>query len=68
MRPITAGELRLRTFGAAMWHRPVTMLRQVRMIPTAESVLLMGVSVGLSFVIVFMIGPALGEMMKMIAS
>jgi hypothetical protein len=56
------------TVGAAMRRRPVTMLRRVRVVPTAEFVLLMGVAVGLSFVIVFMIGPALGEMMKMIAS
>jgi hypothetical protein len=39
-------------------------LRQTRVIPAAEIVLLMGVSAGMSFVIVFMIGPALGAMLR----
>jgi ABC-type antimicrobial peptide transport system permease subunit len=39
-------------------------LRQFRVIAAAESILLMGVSVGMSFVIVFMLGPALGEVLR----
>ena len=45
-------------------RRGVLALRQVRVIAAAESVLLMGVSVGMSFVIVFMLGPALGEVLR----
>jgi hypothetical protein len=52
------------TVGAAIRRRRRTMLRQVRIIPAAEFVALMGIAVGMSFVIVFMLGPALGEMLR----
>jgi hypothetical protein len=50
--------------GTVLRRRGVAALRQVQVIPAAEIVLLMGVSVGMSFVIVFMLGPALGEMLR----
>ncbi|MGA8616473.1 MAG: hypothetical protein WB760_33210 [Xanthobacteraceae bacterium] len=50
--------------GAVIRRRGVSALRQVQVIPAAEFVLLMGVAVGMSFVIVFMLGPALGEMLR----
>ena len=50
--------------GVVIRRRGVSALRQVQVIPAAEFVLLMGVSVGMSFVIVFMLGPALGEMLR----
>jgi hypothetical protein len=53
------------TVGAAIRRRRRTMLRQVRIIPAAEFVALMGIAVGMSFVIVFMLGPALGEMLRL---
>jgi hypothetical protein len=49
---------------SAIRRRGVLALRQFRVIAAAESVLLMGVSVGMSFVIVFMLGPALGEVLR----
>jgi hypothetical protein len=49
---------------SAIGHRCVSALRQVRVIPAAESVVLMGIAVGMSFVIVFMLGPALGEALR----
>ena len=52
------------TVGAAIRRRGVTVLRQVRVIPAAEFVALLGIAVGMSFVIVFMLGPALGEMLR----
>ena len=52
------------TVGAAIRRRGGTMLRQVRVIPAAEFVALLGIAVGMSFVIVFMLGPALGEMLR----
>jgi ABC-type antimicrobial peptide transport system permease subunit len=45
-------------------RRCVSALRQVRVISAAESVVLMGIAVGMSFVIVFMLGPALGEALR----
>jgi hypothetical protein len=50
--------------GTVLRRRGVSALRQVQVIPAAEFVLLMGVSAGMSFVIVFMLGPALGEMLR----
>ena len=52
------------TVGAAIRRRGGTMLRQARVIPAAEFVALLGIAVGMSFVIVFMLGPALGEMLR----
>jgi hypothetical protein len=52
------------TVRAAIRHRGGTMLRQVRVRPVAEFVALMGIAVGMSFVVVFMLGPALGEMLR----
>jgi hypothetical protein len=52
------------SIGAVMRRRGVSALRQARVIPAVELVLLMGVSAGMSFVIVFMLGPALGEMLR----
>jgi hypothetical protein len=52
------------TAGAVIRRRGVSALRQVQVIPTAETILLLGVSAGMSFVIVFMLGPALGEMLR----
>jgi hypothetical protein len=49
---------------AVVGQRGMAALRQVRVIPAVEFVLLMGVSAGMSFVIVFMLGPALGEMLR----
>ncbi|HTV29130.1 MAG TPA: hypothetical protein VMF32_15205 [Xanthobacteraceae bacterium] len=48
-------------------RRGVPALRQVQAIRPAETVLLIGVSAGMSFVIVFMLGPALGEMLRFAA-
>src|ERR1700683_3899010 len=48
----------------AIRRRGVLALRQVRVIAAAESVLLMGVSGGMCFVFVFMLGPALGEVLR----
>jgi hypothetical protein len=42
-------------------------LRQVRATHATETILLIGVSAGMSFVIVFMLGPALGEMLRFAA-
>jgi hypothetical protein len=50
--------------GAAIRQRRGTILRQVRVRPAAEFVAIMGIAVGMSFVIVFMLGPALGEMLR----
>jgi hypothetical protein len=44
----------------------VVALRQVRVIPAAEFVACLGIAVGMSFVIVFMLGPALGEMLRFV--
>jgi hypothetical protein len=52
------------TVGAVIRRRGVSALRQVQVIPAAEFVALMGIAVGMSFVIVFMLGPALGEMLR----
>jgi hypothetical protein len=52
------------TVGKAIRRRRVLTLRQVRVVPAAEFVALMGIALGLSFVIVFMLGPALGEMLR----
>ena len=52
------------TIRALIRRRDVSALRQVQMIPAVEFVLLIGVSAGMSFVIVFMLGPALGEMLR----
>jgi hypothetical protein len=49
----------------AIRRRGVAALQQFRVLAAAESILLMGVSVGMSFVIVFMLGPALGEMLRL---
>ena len=54
------------TVGAAMRHRGVVALRQVRVIPAAEFVACLGIAVGMSFVIVFMLGPALGDMLRFV--
>jgi hypothetical protein len=48
-------------------RRGLLALRRVRLIRPAETVLLIGVSAGMSFVIVFMLGPALGEMLRFAA-
>jgi hypothetical protein len=52
------------TFGAVIQRRGLLALRQARLIAAAEIVLLVGVSAGMSFVIVFMLGPALGVMLR----
>jgi hypothetical protein len=41
-----------------------SVLRQAGEFGAAESALLVAVSLGMSFVIVFMLGPALGEVLK----
>ena len=55
------------TVGLAMRCRGVLGLWRARVIPAVETMLLMGISVGMSFVIVFMLGPALGEMLRLAA-
>ena len=55
------------TVGLAIRRRGVSAFRLVRVIPAIETILLTGVSVGMSFVIVFMLGPALGEMLRFAA-
>ena len=56
------------TFGrSAMRRRDALALLQVRVISAVESALLMGISLGMSFVIVFMLGPALGEVLRFAA-
>jgi hypothetical protein len=55
------------TVGWSSTRRRVSALREVRVIQPAETVLLIGVSAGMSFVIVFMLGPALGEMLRFAA-
>ena len=52
------------TFGR---RRDALALLQVRVISAVESALLMGISLGMSFVIVFMLGPALGEVLRFAA-
>ena len=52
---------------SAIRRRAVSALQQFRVIATAESLLLMAVSVGMSFIIVFMLGPGLGEMLRFAA-
>jgi hypothetical protein len=42
----------------------VSALQRVRVIAAAEFVALMSIAIGMSFVIVFMLGPALGEMLR----
>jgi len=61
---VIAGVALKSAVGPAIRSRGVSALRQVRLIPAAEIVLLMGVSAGLSFVIVFMLGPALGQVLR----
>jgi hypothetical protein len=55
------------TVRGAIRRRGEMMLRQVRVIPAAEFVALMGIAVGMSFVVVFMLAPALGEMLRFAA-
>jgi hypothetical protein len=45
-------------------RRSGSVLRQAGEFGTAESALLVAVSLGMSFVIVFMLGPALGEVLR----
>jgi predicted outer membrane lipoprotein len=47
--------------------RAVSALQQFRVMAAVESLLLMAVSVGMSFIIVFMLGPGLGEMLRFAA-
>ena len=54
------------TVGAAIRRRGVVALWQVRVIPAAEFAAFLGIAVGMSFVIVFMLGPALGEMLRFV--
>jgi hypothetical protein len=61
---IVAVALELAVAWPAVRRRTAAALRQFRVIAAAESILLMGVSVGMSFVIVFMLGPALGELLR----
>ena len=61
---IVAVVLELAVGWPAIRRRGVAALRQFRVVAAAESLLLIGVSVGMSFVIVFMLGPALGEVLR----